>query len=178
MCSSSREADYSFVSDHATITMAMGVALFVADRRFGVVGIGLALVEGFCRVYMGVHYPTDVIGGFALGTAVALLLSPLAMALLTPVLKAVEGSAWGGWVVSSAGVRRVVIPGRGPRRPMRRSGTSRRDGRYSLAPLGCALPGLISSAPASSPYNPCGYVKKWAGSYCFFRVVRRVAASP
>ncbi len=60
---------------------------------------------------MGVHYPTDVIGGFALGTAVALLLSPLAMALLTPVLKAVEGSAWGGWVVSSAGVRRVVIPG-------------------------------------------------------------------
>ncbi|MER6207892.1 MULTISPECIES: phosphatase PAP2 family protein [unclassified Streptomyces] len=107
----SGKTDYSFVSDHATITMAMGVALFVADRRFGVAGIGLALVEGFCRVYMGVHYPTDVIGGFALGTAVALLLSPLAMALLTPVLKAVEGSAWGGWVVSSGGVRGVVIPG-------------------------------------------------------------------
>lgn len=101
----SGKTDYSFVSDHATITMAMGVALFVADRRFGMAGIGLALVEGFCRVYMGVHYPTDVIGGFALGTAVALLLSPLAMALLTPVLKAVEGSAWGGWVVSSGGVR-------------------------------------------------------------------------
>ncbi|MGQ4435298.1 MULTISPECIES: phosphatase PAP2 family protein [unclassified Streptomyces] len=107
----SGKTDYSFVSDHATITMAMGVALFVADRRFGVAGIGLALVEGFCRVYMGVHYPTDVIGGFALGTAVALLLSPLAMALLTPVLKAVEGSAWGGWIVSSGGVRGVVIPG-------------------------------------------------------------------
>lgn len=101
----SGKTDYSFVSDHATITMAMGVALFVADRRFGVVGIGLALLEGFCRVYMGVHYPTDVIGGFALGTAVALLLSPVAMALLTPVLKAVEGSAWGGWVVRSAGAR-------------------------------------------------------------------------
>ncbi|MEW1647106.1 phosphatase PAP2 family protein [Streptomyces sp. NPDC091219] len=107
----SGKTDYSFVSDHATITMAMGVALFVADRRFGVAGIGLALLEGFCRVYMGVHYPTDVIGGFALGTAVALLLSPLAMALLTPVLKAVEGSAWGGWIVSSGGVRGVVIPG-------------------------------------------------------------------
>lgn len=101
----SGKTDYSFVSDHATITMAMGVALFVADRRFGVVGIGLALLEGFCRVYMGVHYPTDVIGGFALGTAVALLLSPVAMALLTPVLKAVEGSAWGGWLVRSAGAR-------------------------------------------------------------------------
>jgi undecaprenyl-diphosphatase len=93
------KTDYSFVSDHATITMAMGVALFVANRRFGLVGIGLALLEGFCRVYMGVHYPTDVVGGFALGTAVTLLLSPLAMALLTPLMRAVEGSAWGGWLV-------------------------------------------------------------------------------
>ncbi|MGV9250547.1 phosphatase PAP2 family protein [Streptomyces sp. NPDC003697] len=93
------KSDFSFVSDHATITMAMGVALFVANRRFGLVGIGLALLEGFCRVYMGVHYPTDVVGGFALGTAVALLLSPPAMALLTPVLRAIDCSAWGGWLV-------------------------------------------------------------------------------
>ncbi|MDX3532574.1 phosphatase PAP2 family protein, partial [Streptomyces sp. ID05-39B] len=88
----SGKTDYSFVSDHATITMAMGVALFVANRRFGLVGIGLGLLGGFCRVYMGVHYPTDVVGGFALGTAVALLLSPVASMLLTPVLKAVDGS--------------------------------------------------------------------------------------
>ncbi len=67
----SGKTDYSFVSDHATITMAMAVALFVANRKFGLVGLGIALLEGFCRVYMGVHYPTDVIGGFALGTAVA-----------------------------------------------------------------------------------------------------------
>lgn len=97
----SGKTDYSFVSDHATITMAIGVGLFVANRRFGLAGIALALLEGFCRVYMGVHYPTDVIGGFALGTAVALLLSPLAMALLTPVTKAVETSSWGAWFVRS-----------------------------------------------------------------------------
>ncbi|MBN0045154.1 phosphatase PAP2 family protein [Streptomyces actuosus] len=110
----SGKTDYSFVSDHATLTMAMGVALFVAHRRFGLVGIGIALLEGFCRVYMGVHYPTDVVGGFALGTAVALLLSPLAMALLTPVLKAVERSPRAGWMVRSrsvAGTRRGVVPG-------------------------------------------------------------------
>ncbi|AKN73082.1 membrane protein [Streptomyces sp. PBH53] len=86
------KTDFSFVSDHATITMALGVGLFVANRRFGLAGIGLALLEGFCRVYMGVHYPTDVVGGFALGTAVVLLLSPLAMALLTPLVRAVERS--------------------------------------------------------------------------------------
>ncbi|MEU5532599.1 phosphatase PAP2 family protein [Streptomyces sp. NPDC020362] len=95
----SGKTDFSFVSDHATITMALGVGMFVANRRFGIVGIGLALLEGFCRVYMGVHYPTDVVGGFALGTAVALLLSPPAMALLTPVMKAVERSPRAGWIV-------------------------------------------------------------------------------
>ncbi|MDF3300311.1 phosphatase PAP2 family protein [Streptomyces tropicalis] len=104
----SGKTDYSFVSDHATITMAMGVALFVAHRRFGLAGIALALFEGFCRVYMGVHYPTDVVGGFALGTAVALLLSPLAMALLTPVVTAVERSSWGGRLVRA---RRRPEPG-------------------------------------------------------------------
>ncbi|OSC56245.1 hypothetical protein B5181_34790 [Streptomyces sp. 4F] len=74
--------DFSFVSDHATLCMAMAAALFVANRKFGLGAIVLALFGGFIRVYMGVHYPTDVIGGFALGTAVALLLSPVAMALL------------------------------------------------------------------------------------------------
>ncbi|GAB2869415.1 phosphatase PAP2 family protein [Streptomyces deserti] len=111
----SGKTDYSFVSDHATITMAMGVGLFVANRKFGLVGIGLGLLEGFCRVYMGVHYPTDVVGGFALGTAVALLLSPLAMALLTPVTKAVERSPRVGWLIRGRGRGYVgqdaVIPG-------------------------------------------------------------------
>nr|WSY53682.1 phosphatase PAP2 family protein [Streptomyces sp. NBC_00886] len=123
----SGKTDFSFVSDHATITMAMGVALFVADRRFGLFGIGLALLEGFCRVYMGVHYPTDVIGGFALGTAVALLLSPLAMVLLTPVLKAVEASSWGAWLVRSAGARRLARDAAIPGARTETSGTEERD---------------------------------------------------
>jgi undecaprenyl-diphosphatase len=65
---------------------------------------------------MGVHYPTDVVGGFALGTAVALLLSPLAMALLAPLMKAVERSPKGAWIVRARGRGRgagqdAVIPG-------------------------------------------------------------------
>ncbi|MFD8736800.1 phosphatase PAP2 family protein [Streptomyces sp. NPDC059618] len=109
------KTDFSFVSDHATITMAMGVGLFVANRRFGLAGIALALLEGFCRVFMGVHYPTDVIGGFALGTAVVLLLSPLAMALLTPVVKAVETAPRAGRLIRARGTapagRQSLIPG-------------------------------------------------------------------
>ncbi|MEU4172325.1 phosphatase PAP2 family protein [Streptomyces sp. NPDC026665] len=109
------KTDFSFVSDHATITMAMGVGLFVAHRKFGLAGLALALLEGFCRVFMGVHYPTDVIGGFALGTAVALLLSPLAMALLTPVMKAVETAPRAGRLIRARGTapagREALIPG-------------------------------------------------------------------
>ncbi|MFI9629078.1 phosphatase PAP2 family protein [Streptomyces sp. NPDC052042] len=93
--------DFSFVSDHATMAMALAVGLFVVNRKFGVAAIALALLEGFCRVYMGVHYPTDVIGGLALGTAVALLLSPLAMMLLTPLAGAVSRSDRLGGLVRS-----------------------------------------------------------------------------
>ncbi|MEZ3182458.1 phosphatase PAP2 family protein [Streptomyces pimonensis] len=93
--------DYSFVSDHATLCMALAVGLFLASRRLGIIGLVLGLLGGFIRVYMGVHYPTDVVGGLALGTAVALLLSPPAMALLTPLMRAVERSPRGGWLVSA-----------------------------------------------------------------------------
>ncbi|WP_175408941.1 phosphatase PAP2 family protein [Streptomyces sp. TRM64462] len=107
------KTDYSFVSDHATLAMAVGVGLFIAHKRFGLAAIGLALAEGFCRVYMGVHYPTDVVGGFALGTAVALLLAPVALGLLTPLCAAVARSGPAGRLVRS---RRAPAH---PRRPHR-----------------------------------------------------------
>ncbi|MFJ3899950.1 phosphatase PAP2 family protein [Streptomyces sp. NPDC090025] len=107
------KTDFSFVSDHATLAMALAVGVFVAHRRYGLLAIGLALVEGFCRVYMGVHYPTDVLGGLALGTAVALLLAPLALALLTPLVSAVARAPRAGRLVRSrrAGDRQPALAG-------------------------------------------------------------------
>lgn len=102
------KTDFSFVSDHATLTMAVAVGLFMVSRRWGLAAIAVALAEGFCRVYMGVHYPTDVLGGFALGTAVALLLAPAALAALTPLTRAVADSRL-GFLVQAA-------PGRADRR--------------------------------------------------------------
>lgn len=73
----------SFVSDHAALTAALAVGLFMVSRKAGLLAGALALAEGFTQVYLGSHYPTDVIGGFALGAATVLLLAPPAQAALT-----------------------------------------------------------------------------------------------
>ncbi|MFJ9344490.1 phosphatase PAP2 family protein [Streptomyces sp. NPDC101733] len=106
----------SFVSGHATLTMALAVGVFLANRRLGLVGIGLALTEGLCRVFLGEHYPTDVIGGFALGTAVVLLLAPLAMAALAPLVRVVARSPRAGRLVRARG-RVLARPVELERRP-------------------------------------------------------------
>ncbi|MDB1087920.1 phosphatase PAP2 family protein [Streptomyces sp. ACA25] len=104
------KVSYSFVSDHASGAMTIAVALILVHRRIGLIALALALLQGFARVLMGLHYPTDIIGGFALGTALALLLSPLAMAALTPLVRICSESRWLGWVaVPAAG------PDAGPR---------------------------------------------------------------
>ncbi|SOD66555.1 undecaprenyl-diphosphatase [Streptomyces zhaozhouensis] len=89
---------YAFVSDHAGVAMAIAVALFLVHRTLGLVAFALALAQGVARVVMGVHYPTDVVGGYALGMAVALLLAPLATAVLTPLVRVAAGSRWFGWL--------------------------------------------------------------------------------
>ncbi|GAA0685297.1 phosphatase PAP2 family protein [Kitasatospora atroaurantiaca] len=83
----------SFVSDHSAMSMGIAVALLLVNRRLGLIAGGLALLQGFCRMFMGVHYPTDVIGGYALATAVVLLLAPLAMAVLVPLCHALARTA-------------------------------------------------------------------------------------
>ncbi|WP_431783181.1 phosphatase PAP2 family protein [Streptomyces chumphonensis] len=91
----------SFVSDHSALVMALAVGIFLVNRRLGVLAILLALFQGFCRVYTAVHYPTDVVGGLALGTAAVLLLAPLALALLTPLTRAVAASPRVGRLVAA-----------------------------------------------------------------------------
>jgi membrane-associated phospholipid phosphatase len=79
-----RSADFSFPSDHATAAGAVAVGLlFAGRRRWGAIAVACAAVMAFARVYVGVHYPGDVIAGLALGAAVALLGQLLVVPLLT-----------------------------------------------------------------------------------------------
>ena len=67
-----RNADWSFPSDHATAVAAVAAGLWLLDRRLGIVATVLALLMAFTRVYVGVHYPSDVVAGLVLGATVAL----------------------------------------------------------------------------------------------------------
>jgi len=71
---------YSFPSGHASTSFACAVVLAAAtpSRRTRVLLIALATLIALSRVYAGVHYPLDVIGGAALGTAIGLAMVALA----------------------------------------------------------------------------------------------------
>lgn len=68
-------SDAGFPSDHATASFAIAVALLTRHRRVGLVALAAATVLSLTRVAMGIHYPTDVLAGALLGTAVALALN-------------------------------------------------------------------------------------------------------
>jgi membrane-associated phospholipid phosphatase len=65
--------DWSFPSNHAAIAAAAAVALFFVSRRLGVVAVVAALAMAVSRVWVGEHYPHDVVAGVVVGGLVALL---------------------------------------------------------------------------------------------------------
>jgi membrane-associated phospholipid phosphatase len=68
-------SDYSFPSGHMTVAAAAVAALFLLDRRLAAIAAGFAVLEGFSRVYVGGHYPLDVVGSVILALPVAYLTS-------------------------------------------------------------------------------------------------------
>ena len=65
-----RSTDFSFPSDHAVMAGAVAVGVLLVDRRLGLLAGVLALLMAFARVYVGAHYPFDVITGLVVGGAV------------------------------------------------------------------------------------------------------------
>lgn len=68
---------FSFPSAHSSnsFTLYGSIAMWVKKRWFTVLVIVLAFLIGFSRVFLGVHYPTDILAGWALGAAIMFLVS-------------------------------------------------------------------------------------------------------
>lgn len=68
-----RSADASFPSDHAVLAGSVAAALWLLDRRFALVATLVGLTLALSRVYVGAHYPGDVLAGLAVGALIALV---------------------------------------------------------------------------------------------------------
>lgn len=63
-----RASDYSFPSGHTGASFASAVAMFRHIKKpYAVLLIVLASLIAFSRLYIGIHYPTDVLGGLITG---------------------------------------------------------------------------------------------------------------
>ena len=79
----SRPTDYSFPSGHTAASFASVVALFMAgERKLWKPALVLAVLIAFSRLYLYVHYPTDVLGGLILGLIAGYLGSRLVLWLM------------------------------------------------------------------------------------------------
>lgn len=65
-------SDYGFPSNHASngMTAAVVTGLFFRRRKVWAAGLALVAIVGFTRVYLGVHYPLDIIAGYIFGALV------------------------------------------------------------------------------------------------------------
>jgi undecaprenyl-diphosphatase len=86
----SRSHDPSFPSDHASAAFGIAFAVFFFDRLVGSVFLAAAVVIGAGRVFIGEHYPLDVLAGCLVGLAAALLVTKVAKPVVERLVRLVE----------------------------------------------------------------------------------------
>ena len=64
---------FSFPSGHTFSSFASAVTIFLYHKRVGVAAIVMAALIAFSRMYIFVHFPTDILGGMVLGILVAFI---------------------------------------------------------------------------------------------------------
>ena len=65
--------DYSFPSGHTIASFEAATALLIGNKKLGIPAMVLAVLIAFSRLYLYVHYPTDVLASIVLGIGIAFL---------------------------------------------------------------------------------------------------------
>ncbi len=86
----SRSHDPSFPSDHASAAFGIAFAIFLFDRVAGSIFLAAAFFIGSGRVFIGAHYPADVLAGCLVGLGSALLVARLARPFMEWLVRLVE----------------------------------------------------------------------------------------
>jgi len=106
---SAHAADPGFPSDHATASFAIATAIFLRHRRWGTAALLAAALLAVGRVAIGVHFPSDVLAGAALGAATALVLWTSPLRVRIDALSDRLGGYWDralGWSAQMIGIGR------------------------------------------------------------------------
>jgi len=79
--------DYGFYSAHATNNFSIAVLLIVlAGKRFKwiwMIALSYALIISYTRIYLGVHFPGDIIGGAIMGSLIGYFFGRMGVYLLS-----------------------------------------------------------------------------------------------
>ncbi len=67
----------SFPSGHAAFLFAIALAVFLFDRKIGAILTVVALIFSVARIYTGVHYPFDILGGLLIALVSVFLVRKL-----------------------------------------------------------------------------------------------------
>lgn len=97
----SRSTDYSFPSDHAVMAGAVAAGILLVHRKLGLAAAALALLMAFTRVYVGAHFPLDVLAGLVVGAAIAWM----SFVLTRPVM------VWAVGRLAHTPVKPLLLPG-------------------------------------------------------------------
>lgn len=105
-----RAEGYSFFSAHASNTMAVAVffSLLVKDRLFACTLITWALVNCWTRLYLGVHYPSDIIVGVVWGSVIGLFAYTIYKVKDTRRVRASDDAATTDMAYRRSDINRVI----------------------------------------------------------------------
>lgn len=141
--------DWSFPSNHSTIAAAVALGGAFAWRKGAPWLAAFAATMGFSRVFVGAHYPHDVLIGLALGAGMALLLQRYALGPAAGLVRRFsEKVPFGLLGVALTGAEPATVRPPAEEKPRRPRG-----GRPDDAPV---LPEDAGALPQRGPVRPAG----------------------